>query len=314
MSSLCKRVLCSALIGALATSQAHAALTLSDAFDGAWADLSAAGSNRGWVFDVLTAPDGRNTLYMSGYLYDAEGNTMWVTASPLFGEFQFAMSADLVTFDGGTFNGSEVSQPRAFGTVDVEFQSCTEATISVTPDAASGLQPVSWTVNPLQNLVTAQNGGCVYRKEFSGCPAGASAGSLPRSCVLSGSITNDMTLTNDITWQLEGLVTVGGDNADSATVTIEPGTLITGSGDSADYFYVNPGSRVHANGTPYEPIVFTSPRDGTLGQTPAPGDWGGIVLSGNAPDNKCAAAPFDCRSEFNPDLRYGGDNPHDSSG
>lgn len=316
MSSLCKRVLCSALVGALASGQAHAALTLSDAFDGGWADLSRPASARGWVFDVLSMPNGTKTLYLSGYLYDGEGNPTWVTASPLIGEFDFSASADLFAYSGGTFNGPATEAPAQarFGSIDVEFASCTEGTITVTPDAATGYAPISWTINPLQNVVTAEATGCVYKAEFAGCPAGTSVGTLPRSCVLSGAITRDITLTNDTTWQLEGLVTVGGDNANSATVTIEPGTLITGSGDSADYFYVNPGSKVHANGTPYAPIVFTSPRDGRLGQTPAPGDWGGIVLSGNAPDNKCAAAPFDCRSEFNPDLRYGGDEPHDSSG
>ncbi|RYD15849.1 MAG: hypothetical protein EOP90_03340 [Lysobacteraceae bacterium] len=316
MSSLYKQVLCSALVGALAAGQAHAALTLSDAFDGGWADLSHPASARGWVFDVLTMPNGNKTLYLSGYLYDGEGNPIWVTASPLLGEFEFGASADLFMLEGGTFNGPGTETPvqSRFGSIEVEFASCTEGTVSVTPDAATGFAPMSWTINPLQNVVTAEVSGCAYKAEFTGCPAGTSAGTLPRSCVLTGAITRDITLTNNITWQLEGLVTVGGDNANSATVTIDPGTLITGSGDSADYLYVNPGSKVYANGTPYAPIVFTSPRDGHLGQTPAPGDWGGIVLSGNAPDNKCPAAPFDCRSEFNPDLRYGGDDANDSSG
>jgi hypothetical protein len=313
MTSTYQRILACALL-ALAGGQAQAALTLSDAFDGGWADLSDQPSARGWVFDVLAAPDGNKALYLSGYLYDADGNTMWVTATPMFGEFGVSGTADLITFSGGTFNGAEVPQQQSFGSVQVEFQSCTEATVSVTPAASTGMQPVSWTVNPLQQLVTPGSTSCAYTRKFTGCPAGTHAGTLPRSCVLSGAITRDMTLTNETTWQLEGLVTVGGDNAQQATVTIEPGTLVTGSGDSADYLYVNPGSRLVANGTASAPIVFTSPRDGQPGQVPAPGDWGGIVLSGNAPDNKCVAAPYDCRSEFNPDLRYGGNDPHDSSG
>jgi hypothetical protein len=311
-----KAILGTALVAALGFSQAHAALTLTDAFDGGWADLSHPSSARGWVFDVLAAPNGTRTLYMSGYLYDADGNPIWVTASPVLGEFEFSASAELLAFDGGTFNGAptEVPTRQTFGTVDVSFASCTEGTVTVTPAGGSGLQPVSFTVNPLQQLVTPGASSCVYRQAFSGCPAGTVAGSTPRSCVLTGSITHDLTLTNNTTWELQGLVTVGGDNTSSATVTIEPGTLITGRGDTADYLYVNPGSKLVANGTPYAPIIFTSPKDGKLGQTPAPGDWGGVVLSGNAPNNKCPTAPFGCRSEFNPDLRYGGDNPHDSSG
>ncbi|MEO7433005.1 MAG: hypothetical protein ABIR62_13480 [Dokdonella sp.] len=316
MNSLSKKLLSGAALSVLAVGQVHAALTLTDAFDGGWADLSHPSSARGWVFDVLPTPSGNKTLYLSGYLYDADGNPIWVTASPLLGEFEFSATSDLFTFSDGTFNGplTEVPTRSRFGSIDVSFASCTEGTVTVTPDASTGLSPVSFPVNPLQQLVTPEVGSCVYREKFTSCPAGSTAGSSPRTCVLSGSITSNMTLTNNTTWELQGLVTVGGDNANSATVTIEPGTLITGRGDTADYLYVNPGSKLIANGTPYAPIVFTSPKDGKLGQTPAPGDWGGVVLAGNAPNNKCPTAPFDCRSEFNPDLRYGGNNPHDSSG
>lgn len=316
MHFLSKRILGGTLAGLCAIGQAHAALILTDAFDGAWADFSHPASSRGWVFDVLTMPDGRKTLYLSGYLYDNEGRPFWVAASPLIGEFDTSATADLYTFSGGTFSGpgSETPTRQALGTVAVDFNSCNEATIKVTPTASTGFSEVSWSVSPGQGAVNPAASSCVYQRKFSGCPAGTTAGTQPRSCVLSGSITHDMTLTNETTWILEGLVTVGGDNVNSATVEIEPGTLITGSGDSADYLYVNPGSRLYANGTPTASVIFTSPRDGHLGNTPAPGDWGGIVLSGNAPNNKCPAAPFNCRSEFNPDLRYGGNDAHDNSG
>ncbi|MGB0132668.1 hypothetical protein, partial [Dokdonella sp.] len=156
---------------------------------------------------------------------------------------------------------------------------------------------------------------CVYEKKFAGCPAGTAPGVQPRSCVLSGAITSDRTLTNDTTWVLDGLVRVGGDNTNKAVLTIEPGTLLTGNGATSDYLYVQPGSRIVADGKAYAPIIFTSSDDGvSSGREPAPKDWGGVVLSGNAPNNKCPAAPFDCRSEFDPSLRYGGNDPHDSSG
>jgi hypothetical protein len=122
-----------------------------------------------------------------------------------------------------------------------------------------------------------------------------------------------MTLPNDTPCNLDGLVQVGNLNADCATLTIEPGTVVTGSGDTADYLYVNPGSKLIADGKPNAPIIFTSPSDGVTGGNPQPKDWGGVVLSGNAPNNKCnAASP--CRSEFNEELMYGGDDPHDNSG
>jgi hypothetical protein len=41
---------------------------------------------------------------------------------------------------------------------------------------------------------------------------------------------------------------------------------------------------------------------------------GGLVVSGNAPSNACPNAPFNCFSEFDQTQRFGGDDPHDSSG
>lgn len=318
MTSLWNKLLLGGLVaGSLVASDAQAALRLSDAFDGAWADLSSThGGSRGWVLDVISGPDGRRVLFISGYIYDNDGKPLWVTASPSLGEFEFSATTDLLRFSGGTFNGAPSENPasQVLGSATIEFASCGEATLSITPAAGSGFQPISYTLTSLQVSSAPAASSCVYKKKFTGCPAGTSAGATPRTCVLTGNVTRDLTLTNDTTWELEGLVTIGGDNANSATLTIEPGTLITGSGNSADYLYVNPGSKVYANGSAYAPIVFTSPKDGRVGQTPAPGDWGGIVLSGNAPDNKCLAAPFDCRSEFDNTLRYGGNNAHDSSG
>ncbi len=122
-------------------------------------------------------------------------------------------------------------------------------------------------------------------------------------------------LTNDTTWILDGLVRIGDDNANSGAITIEPGTVLIGGGGSADYLYVSPGSKIFANGTPGAPIVLTSDQDGFIaGTTPNPGDLGGLVVSGNAPSNACPDAPFNCFSEFDQTQRFGGDDPHDSSG
>lgn len=318
MKSAYHKLLLGSLIAAtFAAGPAEAALRLSDAFDGAWGDLSNAhGEGRGWVLDVISGPDGRRVLFISGYLYDNDGKPLWVTASPGMGEFEYSATADLVYRTGGTFDGApgEKTTPHTLGSATIEFANCSEATLSITPVAGSGFKAITYNLTSLQQSAAPAGSSCVYKKKFADCPTGTTAAAAPRTCILTGNIKRDLTLTNDTTWELEGLVTIGGDNANSATLSIEPGTLVTGSGNSADYLYVNPGSKIYANGTPYAPIVFTSPRDGRSGQTPAPGDWGGIVLSGNAPNNKCRTAPFDCRSEFDSNLRYGGDNPHDSSG
>ncbi|MBI1187828.1 MAG: hypothetical protein GC206_10965, partial [Alphaproteobacteria bacterium] len=75
------------------------------------------------------------------------------------------------------------------------------------------------------------------------------------------------------------------------TFTIEPG--VTVMFDSADdMIIVNRGSRIIANGTPTQPIIFTSRQDleGTNDPAVASRQWGGIMLLGRAPIRGCNAA------------------------
>jgi hypothetical protein len=304
------------LAGTLA-SPLHAAVTLTDAFSGNWRDADR--PNRGWDIDVLTRNDGSKVLFLYSATYDAAGKPFWITSNFEIKEFENSWTAKpFGTFEGGSFAGSENPTGRLLGTLNVSVESCGEVNVRLTPDAASGLPAVSQRLIPSQELASgvAQKGPrCVYEKKFTACPAGTTAGTTARSCVLPNAITTDLTLTNDTTWVINGLVRVGGDNTNRAVLTIEPGTLLVGNGNTSDYLYVQPGSRIIAEGKAYAPIIFTSADDGVASdRSPAPKDWGGVVLSGNAPNNKCAAAPFDCRSEFDPNLRYGGNDPHDSSG
>src|SRR5262249_29176242 len=63
-----------------------------------------------------------------------------------------------------------------------------------------------------------------------------------------------------------------------------------------------------APGTPANPIVFTS--DQPPGSRVV-GDWGGIVLNGNAPANCPVGA---CLAEGLTGVEFGGNDPNDSSG
>lgn len=309
--------LAACVAGGLIAASANAAVTLSDAFSGNWNDVTTQG--KGWGVDILTRPNGDRVVFLFGSTFDNDGNPFWVTTNFDIKEFEFAWTGKpLVKVEGNTFSGNQPVDVTPIGTIDMTVESCGEIKINITPNAESGFQAVSQTLAPIQFFASGveQKGTkCVYETKFAGCPAGTTAGALPRSCVLSGVITHDMTLTNDTTWILDGLVKVGGDNTNQTVLTIQPGTLIKGNGATSDYLYVQPGSKLIADGKAYAPIIFTSPDDGvTSSREPAPKDWGGVVLSGNAPNNKCPIAPFDCRSEFDPNLRYGGNNPHDSSG
>ena len=160
-----------------------------------------------------------------------------------------------------------------------------------------GSNPLRFTLNQVVN------------NAFQGCPSFATAGPSQGSCMLSGEIKTDITLTKNINWILSGGVYIGGDNKQSATITINPGTKIFGQA-GADYLYIRRGSKIMAEGTPDNPIVMSGP----LQQSP--GEWGGLLIAGNAPINGCnqgvtlCEAPYEAiTSEF-----FGGNNPTESSG
>ncbi len=314
---LAHATLAACIAGGLAAAPASAALIVSDVFSGNWTDADR--PNRGWDVDVLTRPNGQKILFLYSSSYDNDGNPYWITTNFDINEFENEWTGKpLVTFEGGSFAGSETPTRVDIGTINVSFASCGELNITVNPNAGSGFQPVTQRLYPIQSLASGiQDKGprCVYKSEFTACPTGSTPGPEPRSCRLTGAILSDRTLTNDTTWFIDGLVRVGGDNTSPTVLTIEPGTLLKGNGATSDYLYVQPGSRINADGKAYAPIIFTSANDGVASATPPePKDWGGVVLSGNAPNNKCVVAPFNCRSEFDPSLRYGGNNPTDSSG
>jgi len=117
----------------------------------------------------------------------------------------------------------------------------------------------------------------------------------------SGAINADETWTSNNAYILTLPV-----NVFDSTLTIEPGTVILGvASDNPGTLIIRPGSRILADGDAMRPIVFTS--DQAVGERGA-GDWGGLVINGNAPTN-----------QENPEGEgdsgiYGGDNPDDDSG
>ena len=115
-------------------------------------------------------------------------------------------------------------------------------------------------------------------------------------------IASDMTLTYPNVYTLKGFVYV----PDGVTLTIEPGVVIKGDKATQGTLIIERGGKIMAQGTPERPIVFTS------AQAPGsrkPGDWGGIILLGKAPNN-LGEQTIDggVRS------KHGGNDPADNSG
>ena len=61
---------------------------------------------------------------------------------------------------------------------------------------------------------------------------------------------------------------------EGATLTIEPGTVIRGSKANKGALIIEKGAKIIAEGTPENPIVFTSNQDAG---SRSYGDWGGSL-------------------------------------
>ncbi len=98
--------------------------------------------------------------------------------------------------------------------------------------------------------------------------------------VLQGDITCSRTLMKDTAYTIRGYTKV----KNGAVLTIPAGTTLKGDAAVAgSSLWILRGSRIQANGTSAEPIVFTSSK---AAGTRAPGDWGGIIIVGNGIINR----------------------------
>ncbi len=104
-------------------------------------------------------------------------------------------------------------------------------------------------------------------------------------------------------YTLKGYVYVNG----RATLKFAPGTIIISDSVNKGALIIEQNSRLFAEGTATEPIIFTT---GKAANTRKPGDWGGIVLLGNAPTNR--STPPIIEGGIN--ATYGGSVAGDNSG
>ena len=139
------------------------------------------------------------------------------------------------------------------------------------------------------NSVTNNNGG---------------GDSDPQTIFLSGTFTEDLTLDANNTYKLNGSLIM----ASGSTLTIPAGMTIEALASGSDvYIAISEGAQIIANGTADNPIVLTSDAS-----APQAGDWGGLIILGDAPINSVTGAAT-ATSEI-ASLPYGGTDTTDNSG
>lgn len=151
-----------------------------------------------------------------------------------------------------------------------------------------------------------------------------------RNCEISGRITSNLAIANlpGTIYSLAGRVDVGSDvggdgaaaGGQSVTLTVDPGVVIFAS-SGLDFLVVNRGSRINAEGTATNPIIFTSRQNVTGTATDnSQGHWGGIVLLGRAPISDCLSGAVggsaNCQQQIEgaTNALYGGAIANDNSG
>ena len=130
----------------------------------------------------------------------------------------------------------------------------------------------------------------------------------PKLATLSGNITASRTLSADTVYTLSGYVKVRA----GVTLTIPAGTKIVGdTAVAGSSLWILRGARINAQGTASNPIVFTSARSAGNRK---PGDWGGIIIIGNARINRTGSPIFTEGPADVAENYAGGTDDNDNSG
>ncbi len=154
-----------------------------------------------------------------------------------------------------------------------------------------------------------------------------------RSCRLPSVISSALSLPKvaGVAYEINGRVDVGVDIGGAGTapggiatqLTIAAGSLVYANTTNADndFLVVNRGSKLFAEGTETQPIIFTAQANLTGGVTDeSQGLWGGVILAGRAPVSNCnttvAGGSAACENvvEGTSTALYGGATPTDNSG
>jgi len=152
-----------------------------------------------------------------------------------------------------------------------------------------------------ETLIEVTCGDGIQNGDETGVDCGGSCGvfCIPDNA-LEGEVITRLVLNANSEHILTGPLLV----RDGAILEIEAGTIIKAESNRNAYIAVAKGGKFYVWGKEDNPVIMTSNSD-----NPAPGDWGGIIICGNARNNKGTNARSDLV-----DIFYGGADSTFSSG
>ena len=307
-----------AILGGVFLTGSAVAISVDENFEGHWFP-GADDNGTGWQFDYVKTGPELGQLFVTGFVYGEDGNPTWVTGNNAVLAGESIVSIDLVEVTNGSFIGANDRVVSAFGTATLDFESCRSLSMDITgissdfiteTTASFDLQPIDEIGGFVRDATV-----CPFQTEFTGCPSFATETTQPKTCAVTGTLAGDVTFTNDTNWVLQGGVFVGEDGGATANLTIEPGTRVLGVSGN-DFLAVQRGSKIFAEGTANAPIVFSGPFNASNPSAGA-GNWGGLVINGQAPINICDdSVPFEQCEDVGEggSGNFGGNIPDDSSG
>jgi hypothetical protein len=170
--------------------------------------------------------------------------------------------------------GYNTSSLLGFAGFEVFYQTTPFSSVaSLTPQAALGPGATSYQVNGLDRTKTYYFAVVGYNVYNALNPAVSTvswsdpyAGTISSNTTIGSGVQSVVTIYQSIVVTNHAVLTI----EPGTTLLFEPGTSLT----------VQQGS-LQANGTVFSPIIFDSANDST-GNTPAPGNWGGVTLGSGA--------------------------------
>lgn len=125
------------------------------------------------------------------------------------------------------------------------------------------------------------------------------------SILVEGEITDTTIWYRDYYYILRGNVYV----RNGAQLRIDTGVVVFGEASTNGTLIVQKGGQLLVEGTPEMPVIFTSDQEPGSRN---PGDWGGIIICGNAPTNLNGGSGGLVNNI--PGTEFGGSTPEESSG